>query len=91
AETGRPLLQAAISGITAVVDHTGRVRAETRLFEPTVLIREVTTYRGRTPYTKAGEWILAVSVVLLAAALVRAWRRRPPDPLLMGTGENRQP
>src|SRR5207244_10668441 len=46
AETGRPLLQAAISGISAVVDHTGRVRSRTRLFDPTVLIGEVATYRG---------------------------------------------
>src|SRR5207244_12957467 len=50
AETGRPLLQAAISGISAVVDHTGRVRAETGLFQPTVLIGDVMTYQGRTPY-----------------------------------------
>jgi apolipoprotein N-acyltransferase len=80
AETGRPLLQAAISGITAVVDHTGRVRAETRLFEPTVLIGEVQTYQGRTPYTVAGEWVLVASAVLLVAALVATRRRRPLDP-----------
>ena len=54
AETGRPLLQAAISGISALVDHRGRVQARTRLFEPTVLVGEVTTYRGRTPYTAVG-------------------------------------
>ena len=79
AETGRPLLQAAISGITAVVDHTGRVRSETRLFEPTVLLGEVQTYQGRTPYTIAGEWALAASALLLAAALVATRRRRPRD------------
>ena len=80
AETGRPLLQAAISGITAVVDHTGRVRDQTKLFEPTVLVGEVDTYRGRTPYTVAGEWALAASGVLLAASLVVARRRRSPGP-----------
>jgi apolipoprotein N-acyltransferase len=80
AETGRPLLQAAISGITAVVDHTGQVRAETGLFEPSVLLGDVATYQGRTPYTKAGEWALVVSVVLLVVALALARRRRAPDP-----------
>jgi apolipoprotein N-acyltransferase len=80
AETGRPLLQAAISGITAVVDHTGRVRAETRLFEPTVLVGGVTTYEGRTPYTRAGEWVVVASAVLLVAALVATRRRRSPVP-----------
>src|SRR5207253_11347001 len=75
-ETGRPLLQAAISGISAVVDHTGRVRARTKLFDPTVLIGEVATYRGRTPYTVLGDWAVAASAVLLAGA-VAAGRRRP--------------
>lgn len=87
AETGRPLLQAAISGITAVVDHTGRVREETSLFEPTVLVGEVDTYRGRTPYTVAGEWALLASVVLLVAAPVGARRRRAQGRLMGDAGE----
>jgi apolipoprotein N-acyltransferase len=87
AETGRPLLQAAISGITAVVDHTGRVRDETSLFEPTVLVGEVETYRGRTPYTVAGEWALLASALLLVAALVAARRRRSQGPLMGDGGE----
>ena len=77
AETGRPLLQAAISGISAVVDHRGRVRARTRLFEPTVLIGEVATYRGRTPYTVLGEWVVAASAVLLAGVVGVGRYRRP--------------
>jgi apolipoprotein N-acyltransferase len=77
AETGRPLIQAAISGISALVDHTGRVQSQTRLFQPTVLIGEVTTYRGRTPYTRLGEWVLAASAVLLAVAIAVGRARRP--------------
>jgi apolipoprotein N-acyltransferase len=77
AETGRPLLQAAISGISAVVDHTGRVRSQTKLFEPTVLVGEVETFRGRTPYTVVGEWVPLASAVLLAGwLLARSGRRR---------------
>jgi apolipoprotein N-acyltransferase len=79
AETGRPLLQAAISGISAVVDHTGRVRARTGLFVPTVLVGEVATYRGRTPYTVLGDWVVIVSAVLLAGGVVAARRRRSLD------------
>ena len=80
AETGRPLLQAAISGITAIVDHKGEVRSRTGLFEPTVLIGEVTTYRGRTPYVRVGEWAVAGSAVLLAGAAAVGRRRRPLNP-----------
>jgi apolipoprotein N-acyltransferase len=79
AETGRPLLQAAISGITAVVDHTGRVRSQTKLFEPTVLVGEVETYRGRTPYTAVGEWAPVASALLLVGWLI-ARRRWPAGP-----------
>jgi apolipoprotein N-acyltransferase len=88
AETGRPLLQAAISGITAVVDHTGRVAAETGLFEPTVLVGEVMTYQGSTPYTVTGEWVVVASAVLLAVALANGRRRRPDR--LMGDGRDPQ-
>lgn len=74
AETGRPLLQAAISGISAVVDHTGAVRTQTELFDPTVLVGEVTTYRGRTPYTKVGEWVPVASGLLLGGSALRGRR-----------------
>jgi len=77
AETGRPLLQAAISGISAVVDHSGRVRARTSLFQLTVLIGEVDTYRGRTPYTVLGEWVVAASALLLAGVVAAGRWRRP--------------
>jgi apolipoprotein N-acyltransferase len=86
AETGRPLLQAAISGISALVDHTGRVQARTALFVPTVLVGEVATYRGRTPYTVLGDWIVAVSALLLAGGVAVGWRRRPLEHLLVGNG-----
>jgi len=59
-----------------VVDHTGRVRARTGLFQPTVLVGEVATYRGRTPYTVLGEWVVAASALVLAGG-VAAGRRRP--------------
>src|SRR5207302_1727622 len=74
---GRRLLQAAISGISAVVDHTGRVRSRTRLFDPTGLIGEVATYRGRTPCTVLGDWAVAAAAVLLAGAVAAGRRRRP--------------
>jgi apolipoprotein N-acyltransferase len=92
AETGRPLLQAAISGISAVVDHTGRVESETKLFEPTVLVGEVQTFQGRTPYTKAGEWAVFGSGLILLGAVVRLLRRRArPRTGVEGPGGGEQP
>ncbi|HEV7536446.1 MAG TPA: nitrilase-related carbon-nitrogen hydrolase, partial [Acidimicrobiia bacterium] len=86
AETGRPLLQGAISGISAVIDHTGKVEGRTKLFEPTVLVGDVATYRGRTPYTVLGEWVVALSAVVLLGAVVVAVRRGGPA-ADDGTGE----
>jgi apolipoprotein N-acyltransferase len=75
AETGRPLVQGAISGISAVVDHTGGVRSQTKLFEPTVLVGEVETFQGRTPYTVVGEWVSFASAALLGGWLLGRRRR----------------
>jgi apolipoprotein N-acyltransferase len=77
AETGRPLVQAAISGITGLIDAEGDLRRRTGLFEPTVLQGEVTTRRGRTPYVALGDWVLGVAAMVLAGSLVRRVRARP--------------
>jgi apolipoprotein N-acyltransferase len=79
AETGRPLLQAAISGISGIVDRSGRLQAETALFSPTVLEGEVTTTSGRTPYVALGPWVLLVAAAVMAAAVAGGVRRPGPS------------
>jgi apolipoprotein N-acyltransferase len=75
AETGRPLLQDAISGETAVIDASGQVRQHTSLFTKAVLTATVTTTTGETPFVRLGEWVLAgAALALLAAAGVAAGR-----------------
>jgi apolipoprotein N-acyltransferase len=76
AETGRPLVQAAISGISAVIDADGKVTTRTDLFERTVLETTVTATTGETPYVRYGEWAIGLSVIILAVALVIAVRRK---------------
>lgn len=85
AEIGRPVLQAAISGISGVIDSSGHLVGRTELFEPTVLAGEVTTRTGRTPYVAVGEWILALAAAVVVAAGVsaaRRGRRTPPGRVL---------
>lgn len=74
AETGRPLVQAAISGRSAFIDADGDVVATTQLFDRTTLVRSVTGTRGRTPYVALGDWILVVGAAILVVAAVRARR-----------------
>jgi apolipoprotein N-acyltransferase len=79
AETGRPVVQSAISGISAFIDASGRVQAHTELFERTRLQGTVTAMRGMTWYVRFGEWVvvasLAVVLACVAADLVRRRRR----------------
>jgi apolipoprotein N-acyltransferase len=75
AETGRPLVQAAISGISAVVDADGKVTTRTGLFERRVLGTTVAATTGETPYVRYGEWAIGLCVIILAVALMIAVRR----------------
>jgi apolipoprotein N-acyltransferase len=77
AETGRPFLQASISGISAVVDADGDVRNTTKLFERSVVSATVTTTTGETPYVRFGEWVVVVSALLLLGAAIVSRVRRP--------------
>jgi apolipoprotein N-acyltransferase len=76
AETGRPVLHAGISGLSGIIDHRGDLRAQTSLFEPTVLRGEVSTTAGRTPYVAVGEWAVGLAAMLAGGAAWRALRRR---------------
>lgn len=72
AETGRPVVQAAISGISAVIDAHGNVVERTRLFDRTTVTTTVTTTRGETPYVRFGEWVLIACIIGVALASVAA-------------------
>lgn len=78
AETGRPVVQAAISGISAFIDADGVVHDATRLFVPSVISSPVMATTGETPYVRFGNWIVwgSLGILLgLAATLVVARRR----------------
>jgi apolipoprotein N-acyltransferase len=72
AETGRPVVQAAISGISAIIDAHGRVVSRTPLFDRTILTATVTTTRGETPYVRFGEWVIVACMIGVALASLAA-------------------
>lgn len=80
AETGRPVVQAAISGISAIIDADGEVHERTDLFDRTVLEATITTTGGQTPYVRYGEWIVWTSGLLLAGAAALSIRRNGSRP-----------
>jgi apolipoprotein N-acyltransferase len=80
AETGRPVIQAAISGITAVIDADGAVHAQTHLFDRTVIQRTVGATTAETIYVRYGEWALEASIGIVAIATLGALVRRRRRP-----------
>ena len=72
-ENGRWLLRAANNGVTAFVDHRGKVRRQLPQFERGVLVGEFQIMAGRTPYSRFGDgWLVAIGLgSLLAFVLFR--------------------
>jgi apolipoprotein N-acyltransferase len=79
-ETGRYMLRATNTGVTAIVAPDGAVVGRLPSFTEGVLEGRVRGRTGATPYIVAGNApILLVSLAVLAAAAARAKRRRDTD------------
>jgi apolipoprotein N-acyltransferase len=74
AETGRPVLHAALSGVTAVINADGSVQHRTPLFTKDLVTGTITTTTGETPFVRFGEWVLIGAAVALLAAALAAWQ-----------------
>jgi apolipoprotein N-acyltransferase len=78
-ETGRTIVQAAVTGPSALIGPAGRTRFETGLYQDTVVRMPALPRAGLTPYVRYGRGIeagllgVAVGGLLLAGLL---WRRR---------------
>ncbi len=78
-ENRRYMVRAANTGITAVVDPRGRVLEQTRLFDTTVLVREVPFVAETTFYARHGPlFAQACAAAALAALLATARARGRP-------------
>jgi apolipoprotein N-acyltransferase len=79
-ESGRTIVQAAVTGISAVIEPSGATRDETGLYQDTVIRVRAEQRDGATPYVRYGRVVeaglvgVAVGGVLLA--LLLWWGRR---------------
>jgi apolipoprotein N-acyltransferase len=80
AETGRAVLQASVSGISAVIDPDGSVHDRTKLFTSAVVTATVPTSTGDTLYVRFGDWVVALSALALIVVTVVAIRRPVTTP-----------
>ena len=74
-ETGRPMLRATNTGMTAIVDARGNLSAVLPAFETGVLRGEVYAHTGMTPYARFGNWP-ALVLMLGFGVIGLAGRRR---------------
>ena len=85
AETGRSMVHATLTGVSAVYGPSGeRVGSWLGTDASTTMVYEVPLARGVTPYVRFGDWpvhaALLVLAVLCAAEGARAFRLRRPVP-----------
>jgi apolipoprotein N-acyltransferase len=78
AESGRYLIRAMKTGVTAVIDPMGREIARSTSDEPTVLLATVEVREDFTLYTRFGDWPILVAVGSAVCAWFALRRRRPP-------------
>jgi apolipoprotein N-acyltransferase len=77
-ENRRWLLRDTNTGLTAVVDPYGRIRARLPANRPAVLTAHFNFRSGRTPYTRWGDLWAKLSLLVAGVALVWNFARRKP-------------
>lgn len=74
-ETGRPMLRATNTGMTAAIAPNGMVRAVLQPMVPGILDVEVQGMQGYTPYVRSGNWpVIAWILLLLGLGLMHRKR-----------------
>jgi len=64
-ENGRWFMRATNTGVTAIIDHKGRIVERAPQFERTVLRGNVQARVGNTPYMRAGNYPILIIIALL--------------------------
>lgn len=74
-ETGRAVIQASISGISAVILPDGRIIKKTDLFRPAIIKANVPLQAGETPYVKHGPIVVKICFLIMIAAVALGVKR----------------
>ena len=76
-ETGRSMLRATNTGVTAIIDERGTVVARLPGFTEGLLQGSAQPFEGATPYVRFGDWpIIALCVLLISMAGLMTMNRR---------------
>ncbi len=75
-ETRTPLIRAANTGITAIIDRNGHIRTMTPLFREAFSSGEITPGKGDSILVRIGDAAAWLCTILTAGILLLSWRRR---------------
>lgn len=64
-ETSRPMLRATNNGVSAVIDHRGKILATSPQFKVAVLDGTIQPQRGATLYVQVGNWPVLITLLLV--------------------------
>ncbi len=74
-ESARPMLRAANTGLSAIIDARGQLLAVSPQFQPFVLVGEAQPMQGATPFVRYGNWGVITGAVLALVIAVAIGRR----------------
>ena len=77
-ETGRWVVDAAVSGVSAFIDTHGRVLTRSGLFQPGILRAQIRSSTTTTAYVRWGDWLPILAIVLVVILFLIPRRRLPP-------------
>jgi len=79
-ETRTPLIRAANTGITSIIDQNGHIKGMTPLFKETFMAGEIQPGSADAPYLKTGDLFARAFLGLTALLLLVQWQRKPKQP-----------
>jgi apolipoprotein N-acyltransferase len=75
-ETRRPLVIAANGGISASIDRTGRIQAQSPKQQPDVILADVDLGSMHSWYVELGDWFAGLWLACCVALVIVGWRGR---------------
>ena len=69
-ETKRYMVRSTNTGVSAIVDPTGRILVESLMYTPAILVSDISLMDIKTPYVKYGDWFAYGCVVYVFLGLV---------------------
>lgn len=76
-EFGRPMLRATTNGISAIIEPDGRLLRTSKQFKTDVIQGQVQPMQGATPYTRFGNYVVLLIMVVMAGVIPGINRRQP--------------